>query len=124
MNLFLAKGLFGGNSVSSNGSNVTINGVSYSGRDISMTDEGVFVDGVKQGELPEEKSIIVEVHGNVQEVSTTSGSVHCDNTSGNVITASGRIVCNDIHGNISTMSGDVSCDNIAGNVSTMSGDIL
>ena len=107
---------------SSNGE-VVINGKSFSGRNISMTDEGVFVDGVKQGDLPEEKEIIITVHGDVKDLSTSSGHIHCGKVSGSIKTASGTVNCNDVHGSISTMSGDVDCDDISGSVSTMSGDI-
>jgi hypothetical protein len=99
---------------------IIINGKSYSGRNITITNGNVLIDG-KPGE--EGLSGIVEikvegdlatlecqesvtVNGNVGKLSA-GGSVHCEDVSGN-INAGGSIHCGDVGGMVNA-GGSVSC---------------
>ncbi len=117
-----------------------INGVKYSGKNITIKNNKVIVDG--KDVTPDGKEINIkilshidkidvdqcnkiEVTGNVGSIQTTSGDVSVTgDIKGNLKTMSGDIkIKGSITGNVNTMSGDVECDNIGGNVETVSGDI-
>lgn len=67
--------------------------------------------------------VTLEIHGDVEQLSTVSGDVSVSGDVGNIATASGDIRCQTVRGSVSTASGDVHCSSIGGSVSTMSGDI-
>lgn len=103
-----------------NGS-VKIDGKTFVGRNITIKNNKVVVDGVEQdGELIGD--INVTVHGNVNKLENVNGKVIA-NTVSSISTQSGDVECQDVSGSVSTMSGDVDCGKIGGSVSTMSGDI-
>lgn len=108
--------------IKSSGSRVTIDGRDFVGRSITINGDKVVVDGVEQsGSLV--GPISIEVHGNCEQLDTTSGSVTVSGSCGRVKTMSGDVRCGDVTGDIGTMSGDVTCGKVGGNVKTMSGDI-
>jgi hypothetical protein len=117
---------------------VNINGKSFEGRNVIVTNNKVIIDGVDV--TPESKTINITVdanidkldvdvcdkvivNGNVNELATASGDVDCKDVTGSVRTVSGDIECGNVGGDVSTTSGDVKAENIAGNVKTLSGDI-
>lgn len=111
----------------SNGS-VTINGVSYTGNNITINGSGeVIVDGVSQTTI-ESKNISVYVNSECcGDITTSSGDVNIE--TGCVVvdikTVSGDITCHsNVDGNVNTVSGDVTTfGNIHGRVQTASGDV-
>lgn len=111
-----------------NNSSVTINGVSYSGSNITINGSGtVVVDGVEQTTI-ESKNISVYVNSETcGDITTTSGDVKIDSgcVVGNIKTVSGDVTCHStVDGSINTVSGDVTTfGNIQGSVKTVSGDI-
>jgi hypothetical protein len=106
----------------SEGSTCTINGKTYKGKNITITNNQVIVDGKVQDGSDITGDIKVEVHGDVGSISTTSGDVTARNV-GEINTSSGDVECGDVSGSIMTSSGDVECGAIGGNVRTSSGDI-
>ena len=107
------------------GSTCVINGVEFSGRDITVQGNQVFVDG-KPVEVEQQKQITITINGDCDSVETTSGDVTVSGVSGSVKTMSGDVdvVDSGITGSVKTMSSDVTANGtIGGNVSTMSGDI-
>lgn len=106
----------------SGGSSVTIDGKTFTGRNVSIVGNKVVVDGIEQsGELV--GPISVTVNGNADSVESGSGKVEVAGSVGRVKTMSGDVRCGDVTGDVGTMSGDVTCGAIAGSVKTMSGDI-
>lgn len=103
---------------------ITINGKSYTGNNIKVTNNVVFIDG-KQVDVEESKTINIKVEGNVNELHVdTCNLITIDGNVNTLSTVSGDVnVSADIKNNVSTVSGDVSCYNIAGNVKTVSGDV-
>jgi hypothetical protein len=102
--------------------NVSINGKNYQGKNITITDSSVIIDGVVQGDRligP----INIEVNGGVNKLDTASGDVTVNGTCGSINTASGNVSCGDVLCDINTASGDVSCRDVGGNVTTVSGDL-
>lgn len=104
------------------GTFASINGVTYSGRSVTINNGQVIVDGVVQGELSGYQ-VTVNITGNVDKVSTTSGDINIVGDVRHAITTSGDIDCNHVIGDVETVSGDVDCGDIAGRVSTISGNI-
>jgi hypothetical protein len=117
---------------------VNINGKSFSGRSIVVTNNKVIIDGVDV--TPDSKHIDIVVDGNIDKLdidmcdnlmvkgnvgtlASTSADVECGDVTGSVNTVSGDIECGNVGGSITTTSGDVKCENVTGNVKTLSGDI-
>jgi hypothetical protein len=122
MNIRKIMNIFRGNN-----SNATVNidGHSYSGQTVSITNGKVVIDGVVQ-----EQSLIgpisIVVNGSVDRIDSASGDVTVMEGCGDVKTMSGDVTCRgNVTGRIETMSGDVHVTgHIGGSVETMSGDII
>lgn len=107
----------------SNGSVVTIDGRSFTGRSVTIVNNKVVVDGVEQdGQLV--GPVSVTVNGDADVVDNPTGTVTVTGAVGTIKTMSGDVHCKDVSGSVSTMSGDVTCGSIGGSASTMSGDII
>lgn len=117
---------------------ITINGQTYSGNNLTIINNRVIIDGKDQ--TPDAKEITISVTGDVNDVSvdyckeinvvgnvgklkTTSGDVYCSDVTGGITTTSGDVECQDVTGDVSTTSGDISASLISGNVKTVSGDV-
>jgi len=104
------------------GSTITINGTTFSGKNITIDDNSVIVDGVVTQDISNEKDILIMIDGNVESVKTISGYIKAENV-GKVKTTSGDIKCKNVSGNVSTVSGDISCLSVGKTTKTVSGDI-
>jgi len=98
-----------------------INGISYFGRNVTVSKTSVIIDDREVIENTPE--IKIEILGGCDSVETATGDVVVHGPSKTVKTMSGDVVCESVFGPVSTMSGDVKCGDISGHVSTMSGDI-
>jgi DUF4097 and DUF4098 domain-containing protein YvlB len=105
-------------------STVTINGQTYSGNNVSIVNDLVFVDGVAQGQTLV-GPITVTVNGDVQQLETVSGDIEVHGNVGTLSTTSGDVdVSLDVKGGVTTVSGDVEvAGSVAGDINTVSGDI-
>lgn len=105
---------------------VNINGVTYSGSNVTVKNNKIYIDG-KEVNTPDAKEYFISIHGDNATVSTESGNVTVNGSvTQSVSTMSGDVI---VHGsvslNTSTMSGDLRVKgSVGGNVSTMSGDII
>lgn len=102
---------------------VTINGESYSGRDITIKNGVVTIDGVRQDGAHKEQTLNITVKGDVGTLSTTSGDVVVNGYVVGLKTVSGDVDCCDVKADVQTVSGDVNAAVIHGSVKTISGDI-
>ena len=101
---------------------ITINGQSYTGRNISINGDVVVIDGVVQeGSLVGPVSVVVL--GSAEEVKTVSGEIHVQGSVCIVKSTSGDISCWDVLGDVQTVSGDIECRKVTGNINTVSGDV-
>lgn len=108
--------------IKTSGSSVTIDGKTFTGRNVSILGNKVVIDGVEQpGELV--GPVSVTVNGNAELVESGSGRIDVAVSAGRVKTMSGDVQCGDVTGDVGTMSGDVTCGSIGGSVKTMSGNI-
>lgn len=103
------------------GSNVVIDGKSFSGSNISIQNGRVIVDGVVQdGSLTGDINVVV--HGNINTLENNCGNVTAHDV-GEISTGSGDVSCQNVSGSIRTGSGDVTCGNVGGSIKTGSGDV-
>lgn len=105
---------------------VTINGQTYSGYNIKIDNNQVYVDGKLQTQSLS-GPITVTVNGDCASLNTVSGDVVIQgNVSGNVVSTSGDVdIKGSVSGNINTVSGDVSVSkHHSEKINTISGDII
>ena len=104
---------------------ISINGLKITGgRSVVISGGRVIVDG-KDVTGEDAKTINIEIHGDVRELSAdVCDTISVTGSVGKIKTQSGSIQCNDVTGLVQTMSGSVSCGKIGGDASTMSGDII
>lgn len=104
-------------------STITINGNTYFGNSIVVTNGKIIIDG--KDATPESKEINISVQGDINELKVdVCNKVSVKGNAKHVSTKSGNIdVSGNVEGSIQTMSGDVDCGNVAGSISTMSGDV-
>jgi hypothetical protein len=101
---------------------ISIDGRHFVGRSVQINGDKVVIDGIEQsGSLV--GPISIAIHGNVEKLESSAGSVTVNGSAGSVSTSSGSIKCGDVSGNVSTTSGGVTCGKIAGNATTVSGNI-
>ena len=121
-------------------SSININGITYTGKNVSVSGNKVLID--EKEVTPKDTlkvNIIVEgnvdtldidvakkiaVEGTVGSVITTSGDVNIKgNVTGGVKTTSGTVKSGDINGDVKTTSGTIKSGKISGSVKTVSGSI-
>ena len=102
---------------------IEIDGKTYKGRNLTITENDIIIDGVSQGSVQTSKPVTivvtgscgdirlengtVEVEGNAQSIQTTSGDIDCLNVKGSVVTVSGNVTCSDVIGSVHTVSGKI-----------------
>lgn len=113
------------NKIGGNSGTVNINGRSYVGNNITISAGGVVtVDGVVQDGAKLVGPITVNITGDMEHVSNTSGNINITGDANIVMTTSGDVNVNgDVKKDASSTSGDITCSAIHGDVSTVSGDI-
>lgn len=104
-------------------SSVTINGKTYIGNNIIVSNGKIMVDG--KNVTSDDKVINITVNGNIDSLKVdTCNKLEIIGNVTNVNTVSGDININgDVSGSIQTVSGDVKCKNVGGSINTLSGDI-
>lgn len=109
---------------SSGKSTISINGKTYTGNSVKISNNKVYIDGKLQ-DTEDAKEINISVSGNIKNLSVDAcDKVDVTGDIGTLKTMSGDVdIEGNVTGSIKTMSGDVDCGNVGGNISTMSGDI-
>ncbi|AUR85886.1 hypothetical protein NVP1081O_151 [Vibrio phage 1.081.O._10N.286.52.C2] len=107
----------------STGNSVKINGQTFKGNNVSISNGRVIVDGVEQTSEQQYKFEIT-VNGDVDKLELESGTVVVKgNVNCSLNTTNGDVECGDVSGDVKTTNGDVDCDNVAGRVSTINGNV-
>ena len=104
-------------------STISINGNTYSGNNIVITNGKVIING--KDVTPNSKEINIKVDGDIDELKVDAcNKIEIIGDVSNVKTQSGDVeISGNVTGSIQTMSGDVDCGTVGGSISTMSGDI-
>lgn len=101
---------------------VVIDGRTFEGKDVTIQNDEVWVDGKKQSDSLID-SVTVTVHGDVDTLDLGAGKAVIRGSCARVETQSGDVECGDVKGSVTTMSGDVHCGKVGGSIKTMSGDV-
>lgn len=104
-------------------SSVTINGKTYIGNNIIVSNGKIIID--EKNVTSDDKVINITVNGNIDSLKVdTCNKLEIIGNVTNVNTVSGDVDINgDVSGSIQTVSGDVKCNNVSGSINTLSGDI-
>lgn len=119
---------------------LSLNGVSFSGRNVSITNGRVIIDGREVTVPDSQAKLVIEVKGDlahlevgscasltvagaVGAVSLAAGTLHCKDVAGNVSVEQGAVSCCNVTGDVKTDVGDIDCGNVAGSVKAKVGDI-
>ena len=109
-------------STSKNSNKISVNGQKFQGNSITITKDGVFIDGELQSSTLD-PNIEIHIYGDVDKLESGSGNVTVKGYVNYVSTGSGDVNCGDVTGSIKTGSGDVDCGKVTGNINTGSGDV-
>lgn len=113
-----------GFSVSMSGGSISVNGKTYTGKNIQINGDQVIIDGVVQEGVALVGPINVVVNGNVESLRTVSGDITVNGSTGSIQSTSGDVeVKGAVVGNVQTVSGNVICKKVEGDARTVSGDI-
>ena len=104
-------------------SSIKINGNTYTGNNIVVSNGKVIIDG--KDVTGDSKEINIKVEGNIDTLTIDAcNKLEIAGDVSNVKTLRGDVdITGNVNGSIQTMSGDVDCGNVGGSISTMSGDI-
>lgn len=104
------------------GGHTTINGRVYAGTNISIKNGEVYVDGIRQADLPVGEREVV-ISGDVVSVTSDSGGITVNGSATNVKTTNGSIKCGDVAGSVSSVNGNITAGIIAGDASSVNGNV-
>lgn len=104
-------------------STVNINGRTFSGREVLVQNNQVFIDGKPAEGLEPQVPLSIAITGHVELLESATADVTVSGAVGSLTTGSGDIACGDVTGSVSTISGDVQCGAVGGSVSSRSGDV-
>lgn len=115
-------------------SKVTINGktrvngryVNLTGQNVSITDNGIYVNGKPIEEFDESQVPVlrIEITGNVESLTTENGEVTVNGRVGTVVSKNGNVNCQTVEGNVESKNGNVMCGKIMGDCDTKNGNIM
>lgn len=108
--------------ISNSGNTCTINGITYTGSNISITNGKVTIDGIIQTGDELQGVINVVVNGNIESLENVCGDIVAHDI-GSVTTQNGDIECDDVSGSITSINGDINCGSVGGSISSINGDI-
>lgn len=101
---------------------IRVNGVEYRGNTITVTNDGIKIDGKTVNFV--ERDIKVEVIGDIETLEVGAGHTQVSGSVRSLRTGSGDVYVAGDAGSVSTGSGDVDIDgSVSGDVHTGSGDI-
>lgn len=109
---------------SSSKSTITVNGKTYQGNNVKISNNKVYIDGVLQ-DTEDQKRINITVNGNIDKLQVDAcNEVFVTGDVSTLKTMYGDVeIGGSVSGSIKTMSGDVNCGTVGGDISTMSGDV-
>ena len=106
---------------------ININGMSFSGNNIQITNNKIYVDGklLDGTQLEDAKIFNIVVDGPLSKLDVDNAeSIEIKGDAGTVKTTNGNVkVSGSINGDVKTVNGNVSAINIEGKVSTVNGNI-
>jgi hypothetical protein len=115
-------------------SKVTINGktrvngryVNLTGQNITITDNGIYVNGKPIEEFDESQVPVlkIEITGNIETLTTENGEVTVNGRVGTVVSKNGNVDCQTVEGNVESKNGNVIVTTCHGDCDTKNGNII
>lgn len=103
---------------------IEINGVKFTGSNVSISGGKIIVDGKEVKGLEGEREIVVNVEGNLEKLRTDNGTVNVKGSTESIQTVNGNInVGGCVYGDVKTVNGNVDCKVVQGSVSSVNGNI-
>lgn len=106
------------------GSNIVINGVSITGKNVQVINNRIIVDGKDM--TPDEKEININIDGHLNslDVHNANSIVVQGDVTGNVKSHNGDVqIGGFVMGDVESHNGNISCSNVQGSVKTKNGNI-
>ena len=100
---------------------ISINGKRFKGKNVTIINNEVYIDNVKQNVYEQQIKIVIE--GNCEVVETQSGDVVIQGRSHTITTSNGNVNAFMVSGDITTVNGNVTCKDVSGSVKTVNGSI-
>lgn len=101
---------------------IEINGVKYSGQNITVRNNKIVIDGVDQ--TPDSKEITVIVEGDIDSIQNDKGKIEVKGYVRFVDSVNGDVhVHGGVDAGVKTINGNVTCGFVNGPVSTVNGNI-
>jgi len=109
-------------------STININGKRFSGNNVVMTDNIIYIDGkkIEDVDILEAKTVNITIEGNLDnlEVDCCETIIVKGDVNGDVKTSQGSIeIDGNVKGDVKTSQGSIRCGNVGGNVKTSQGSI-
>ena len=105
-----------------------INGryVNLTGQNVSITDNGIYVNGKPIEEFDESQVPVlkIEITGNIESLTTENGEVTVNGRVGSVVSKNGNVNWQTVEGNVESKNGNVMCATIKGDCETKNGNIM
>ena len=105
---------------------ININGMSFNGSNISISNNKIYVDGKRVDEqFEDQKTFNIVVDGPLSKLDVENAeSIEIKGDVGSIKTTNGNVqVSGSVNGDVKTVNGNVNAINIDGKVSTVNGNI-
>lgn len=103
---------------------ININGQSFVGNNITVTNNEVLIDGKPVTLATKTFNLEINIHGDCEDVDNGSGKLNITGNTKNVDSGSGSVnIGGNVNGSIDTGSGSVVCGSVSGNIKTGSGSV-
>jgi cytoskeletal protein CcmA (bactofilin family) len=93
---------------------ITINGTTYSGRNVTIRNGDVIIDGVKIDGDKHSGTLELKITGNLTSLKADC-DVHVTGDVGGDVDAGGSVSCGNVNGNVDA-GGSVNCESVGGDV--------
>lgn len=104
-------------------STIIVNGRSYVGRNVSMVNGDVYIDG-KLMETPVERDILIQITGDIEKLELDRGSIEVTGSVVNLLSKAGNVeVGGDVKGEATVRQGNLECNDIFSTVSVDMGNV-
>jgi len=105
---------------------ITINGKTYKGNNLTISNNEVYIDGKKADQQDDAKTININIEGNIEAVNVD----YCDKIEvvgecGLVSSKNGNIqIKGNVSGDVTNKNGNIICRNVGGDAETKNGDVI
>lgn len=104
-------------------SKIVVNGHSVVGRNVTVLNGKVIVDG-KKVDIPDAKEIIINIEGDLGSLQIDAGDVTVQGSTGDITSGAGNVIVGqDVKGSIKVEAGNVDCKDVYSDIKVDMGNI-